>query len=103
MEERGGRYILSEEELALFQQEALHPNADALRKRDRFLASFSDIPISFAADGGMSFVLPIATEQVRIEHISILGITGFTTYNLTALSSANFLYRVENNHVSSVA
>lgn len=68
MEERGGRILLNEEETQQMNHAVRHPDRDALRRRDAFLASFADTPVVYRDDGGISFEMPVwtTTEQVKI-------------------------------------
>lgn len=55
--------VLDEESLRRLQQEVIHPNVDAIRKRDTFLKEYMDVPIRYRDDGGFEFDLPKTMEQ----------------------------------------
>lgn len=57
------RIIVSKEEAERLRHEILHPNEDALRKRDAFLESLPDMDIKYEEDGGFSFKFDEETKQ----------------------------------------
>ena len=52
--------VLDEESLRRLQQEVIHPNVDAICKRDTFLKKYTVVPIRYRDDGGFEFDLPMA-------------------------------------------
>ena len=70
MEERDGRILLNGEETRQMRNAALHPDGEALHRRDAFLARFADAAATYEDDGSMSFERSGWTET-QIERVEM--------------------------------